>query len=161
MLTVSRVSALPGALAANTVYLVADGAADLKIVVTGSDAAVVKSTLSKAEIQGLINTSIANDTAAIPVYAADIAARNAIIQTKNAFVLVADATGDATVASGAALYFYNHANTTYYKVSEYESMDLVIPNMGILADFSDVSGQLFYKGAAVATVHNLTASNEW
>jgi hypothetical protein len=107
----------------------------------------------------MINNAITTDTAAIPVYAADITARDALTMTKNGFVLVADATGDATVTAGAAMYFYDAAGEAFIKVTEYESMDLVIPNMDILADFSDVNDQLYYKGAAVATVHNVT--NEW
>jgi hypothetical protein len=72
--------------------------------------------------------------------------------------MVADATGDATVAAGAALYFYNLATTTYVKVAEYESMDL-FPNQAVLQDISDVGGQLYYNGAPIATVHNTV--NEW
>jgi hypothetical protein len=54
----------------------------------------------------------------------DIAARNALSPTKNILCLVLDATGDATVSTGSALYAYELAATTWHKVSEYESLDL-------------------------------------
>lgn len=92
---------------------------------------------------------------------ANIAARDALQPslTKSGFVLVTDATDDATVTLGAALYFFDIVGGTFTKVSEYESMDVIIPNRAILEEFSDVSNQLYYKGAAVGTVQ--AGSNEW
>lgn len=159
MIQIARVSALPGTLAANTIYLVADGATGLQVVVTGATAEVVKSTLTTAQIQSMISSSIASDAGAIPQYVADIAARDALTLTKNSMVLVGDATGDETVGAGAALYFYDQAADNFIKVAEYESMDLVIPNMDILSDLSDIGGKLGYKGALVSNVEH-TAS-EW
>lgn len=159
MLTVSKVSALPGTLAANTMYLVPDGANGLQLTVTNSDGTAAKSTKTNSDIQSMINTAIINETSSIPVYAADITARDALTLTKNGFVLVADATADNTVTAGAALYFYDATGEAFIKVSEFESMDVTIPNAQILTDLSDVGGALYYKGSAIATVHNVT--NEW
>lgn len=93
------------------------------------------------------------------VYAADIAARDALTLTKSSFVMVADASADATVDTGAALYFYNEPADTYTKIAEYESMDIVIPNLDILADLGDQGGLLTYKGTLVATVQH--TGSDW
>jgi len=56
--------------------------------------------------------------------ATDIAARDALTLTRNTLVLVQDASADGTVSSGSALYFYDNAGDTYYKVAEFESLDV-------------------------------------
>ena len=132
-------------------------------VAANAAAATTYTNTKHAEALAYANNAVATAVGALDlsnsaVYAADIAARDALTLTKNTFVMVADATADATVDTGAALYFYNLATTSYVKVAEYESMDL-FPNQAVLQDLSDVGGQLYYKGAAVATVHNTV--NEW
>jgi hypothetical protein len=102
-----------------------------------------------ADISGAIGNLDLSNSAQL---AANIAGRDALVLTKNSFVLVSDATGDATVTAGAALYFYNTGDSSFLKIAEYESLDIVIPNKAILEQFSDVSGQLAYKGALVGTV---------
>lgn len=228
-LNIRRVTAIPAELAANTIYLVADGTDGLVVAVTNAAAELVRKTKTSAEIETLVSnasgnasTDLANAVQALEqliadeaqarttadsgldtrvtansnalalevtnrenavsdalqdskdytdsqiasldmsnsaVFAADIAARDALVLTKNTFVFVADASADATVDAGAALYFYNLATTSYTKVAEYESMDFTIPNLGILADLSDIGGALGYKGALVATV--LEGTHEW
>lgn len=161
-----RVTETPETLAASTVYLVGDAGegatGDLEIVVTDSTGTKVRSTPTATQITNMINNSI-GDLAGAPVYAADIEARDDIDwQGKNGLVLVADATDDDTVASGAALYFYREGDgddSGYFKVAEYESMDLVIPNADILADLSDIGGKLGYKGALVTTVYE--GEHQW
>lgn len=140
------------------------GLAATNATVTANAAAASTYTNTKhAEALAYADSAVSNAVAALDlsnsaVYAANIAARDALTLTKNSFVMVADASADATVETGAALYFYNLATTSYVKVAEYESMDL-FPNQAVLQDLSDVGGQLYYKGAAVATVHNTV--NEW
>lgn len=228
-LNIRRVTAIPAELAANTIYLVADGTDGLVVAVTNAAAELVRKTKTSAEIETLVSnasgnasTDLANAVQALEqliadeaqarttadsgldtrvtansnalalevtnrenavsdalqdskdytdsqiasldmsnsaVFAADIAARDALVLTKNTFVFVADASADATVDAGAALYFYNLATTSYTKVAEYESMDFTIPNLDILADLSDIGGALGYKGALVATV--LEGTHEW
>lgn len=264
-LNIRRVTAIPAELAANTIYLVADGTDGLVVAVTNAAAELVRKTKTSAEIQTLINNASTDSSAALAaavqslqdaiaaealtrgnadtalsdalaaetlarqnanttlqgnldtevaaleaadlaldgritansnalsaevtnreaavagalqdskdytdaqiasldmsnaaVFAADIAARDALVLSKNSFVFVADASADATVDTGAALYFYNLATTSYTKVAEYESMDFVIPNLDILADLSDINGALGYKGSLVATV--LEGAHEW
>ena len=126
-----------------------------------TNSAIVTAT---TDINATTDTKVATAIAAldqsnVAVYAANIAARDALVLTKTSFVMVADATGDATVNSGAAMYFFNKVDSSYTKIAEYESMDLTIPNLDILADFSDIGGLLGYKGVLVATVQN--TGSEW
>lgn len=115
---------------------------------------------AKSYADGAVSTAIGNlDLSNSAVLAADIAARDALELTKNSFVLVSDATGDATVDAGAALYFYNVANDTWLKIAEYESLDIVIPNKAILEKFGEVDGELWYNDAPVATVQ--AGVHEW
>lgn len=55
---------------------------------------------------------------------ADIAARDALTTpTSNKFVFVENASADATVTSGAALYLYNVTGAAWVKAAEYEGFD--------------------------------------
>lgn len=89
---------------------------------------------------------------------ADIAARNTITGDDlydGLRVRVLDATGDSTVKSGWAEYTYDEANTTWIKLSEKESMDIVL-DWGNLQSIPEVlkkltvlEGKLLYNGTAV------------
>ncbi len=136
----------------NTAISTAQGYTDSAIATATTDINATTDTKVATAIAALDQSNVA-------VYAANIAARDALVLTKTSFVMVADATGDATVNSGAALYFYNKVGSTYTKIAEYESMDLTIPNLNILADFSDIGGLLGYKGTLVATVQH--TGSEW
>lgn len=184
-LTIQRVNALPGTLAAETIYLVKTGT-ELTLTVTGTTGAVVATTVSKADVNTAISTAIgALDMSNSVEFAANIAARDAMTLTKSAFVYVADATADATVSAGAALYLYDLNNTTWHKVTEYESLDLVLSwenitgkpnssvadiddavakrhshaNMAVLDLLSAPAGQLLYNGEPVGGV--VSTGNEW
>ena len=126
--------------------------------------ATTKSATALATANTYTDTTVANaignlDMSNTAVYAANIAARNALVMTKNSFVLVADATGDATVGSGAALYFYLTTDQSFMKIAEYESMDLVIPNQDILEGLSVDSGVLLYNGEPLGTV--VAGTTDW
>lgn len=90
---------------------------------------------------------------------ADIAARNAITDTYEGLrVHVLDATGDSTVTSGWAEYVYDAANSSWSKVAEKESMDIVLDwsNLKNIPDVvkklnADESGQLLYNGSPIYT----------
>ena len=184
-LTISRVNALPETLAAETIYLVKTGT-ELTLTVTGNDGTVVATTVSKADVNTAISTAIgALDMSNSVEFAADIAARDAMTLTKSTFVYVADATIDETVSAGAAMYLYDSPNETWHKVTEYESLDLVLSwdniadkpessagaidsavadrhiheNMNVLDLLSDFDGKLQYNGVDVAGV--ITDGNEW
>lgn len=55
---------------------------------------------------------------------ADISARDNLSPATNALVLVLNASADATVTSGNAMYAWDATNTTYSKVTEFESLDV-------------------------------------
>lgn len=58
----------------------------------------------------------------------NIAQRDAMtaLATKNLMILVIDATADITVVKGSALYAFSFEPQTTYKVSEYESLDVIV-----------------------------------
>lgn len=164
----NKVNVLPGTLEANAFYLVLNGNY-CETYLTNSSA-VAKMVGNSVMINELIDAKLAAINSLRKV--ANIAARNALVLMQNTMVLVADATGDGTVSSGAALYFYDSAATTYTKVAEYESMDAITSwasisgkpssspaqidsavanahthsNSTVLNALSDVSGELRYNG---------------
>lgn len=97
----------------------------VEIYVSNNAGTALKRLLTDVDIQALIDASIAGLSGEMPVVA-DIAARNALSPTKNTQVLVLDATGDPTVTSGAATYLYRIATTSWIKLNEAESLDLVL-----------------------------------
>ena len=124
-LKIEKVNSLPGTLAASTLYLVKSADSNLvDMYISTNDGASARHIISKADIGSMITTAVAGFSTVQVV--ADIAARNALAPTVNMQALVLDATGDATVASGAATYVYDLANTTWVKISEAESMDVVL-----------------------------------
>jgi len=117
---------LPGSLDAHSIYLIAPAGKPnyVEMYVTGASASTVKRIVNTDDIQTMIDSSLAslNAIEVVP----DIPARNALTPTKNITVLVLDATGDLTVASGAATYVYRLSTTTWVKISEAESMDVSV-----------------------------------
>ena len=97
----------------------------VEIYVSNSAGTALKRLLTDADIQALIDASISGLAGEMPIVT-DIAARNALSPTKNTQVLVLDATGDSTVASGAATYLYRVSTTSWIKLSEAESLDLIL-----------------------------------
>ncbi len=55
---------------------------------------------------------------------ADITARDALTTEEGLIAYVMDATGDSTVTAGGASYIYDGSN--WVKISEFESMDMII-----------------------------------
>ena len=124
-MNVARVSVLPGTLAPSTMYIVASAEAGLaEVVFSDKTGAASRHTINKSEIQTMIDGAFSSFSNMLVV--ADIAARDALTLTRNAIVLVLDATADTTVNAGAATYVYDLANTTFVKISEFESMDVTL-----------------------------------
>ena len=122
---IERVNALPATLSGSTMYVVKSSEAGLAdVYFTNNAGTEARHVIKKSEITDMINTSIGNFTNI--QLAADITARDALSLNRNALVLVLDATGDATVSIGAALYLYDVATTVWHKVSEFESMDVTL-----------------------------------
>jgi hypothetical protein len=124
----SKLTAVPSLpCAPNAVFFVAPTSKPnyVEIYVSNSAGTALKRLLTDADIQALIDASISGLAGEMPIVA-DIAARNALSPTKNTQVLVLDATGDSTVASGAATYLYRVSTTSWIKLSEAESLDLIL-----------------------------------
>lgn len=121
MLKFHKVNTLPGTLDADSFYFVLNGTV-CEGYVTNS-AGLARGIFSTSLTNAAIDTKLAALNVLVKV--ADIAARNALTKTANMMILVVDATADTSVIAGAALYFYEHSTTSYSKVAEYESMDVV------------------------------------
>jgi len=116
---------LPGSLVSNGIYLItATNANHVEMYVSDNTGATARRIPTEADIGILISNAIASANALEVV--ADITARDALAPSSNVTVLVLDASADATVASGAATYIWDNANTSWEKISEAESMDVVL-----------------------------------
>lgn len=143
-----KVASLPATLQADAWYLVANGSyAETYVTDNAGNAKMVgNSTMTNqliaAQLSGLSQTYIV----------ADIAARNALTATlnRNAVIQVVNATADATVASGGATYLWDDANNVSIKISEFESMDVVVQWNGIQGKPTSTPAQI---DAAVTNSH--------
>lgn len=122
------VATLPAQLEADAFYFVQNGNYAESYVTNSSG--VARMIGNSAMINALIAAELANWTGSSNQVqiAADMPARDALAAnaTHNLMVVVIDASGDPTVDSGSALYAYDLASTTWFKLAEYESMDVVI-----------------------------------
>lgn len=121
-----KVTTLPAVLEGHSIYYVAPAAKPnhVEMYVTSADASVVRRIVNIDDIQSMINSSIQASNAFEIVD--NIAARDALPLTGNKFVLVLDATGDNSVASGAATYAWRSATSSWAKISEAESLDVTL-----------------------------------
>jgi hypothetical protein len=131
-LRIFRETVLPSAqdLQPYSIYLIAPSGTEdyVEMYVTNStiagQAPYARRIINQADIEALVDTKI--QAARELVIVDDIAARNALSPTFSQFVFVIDATGDNTVASGGATYLYNTDSTSWVKISEAESLDVVV-----------------------------------
>lgn len=123
-----KVTSLPGTLAADSMYFVNNGTVAESYLTDSSGNA--KSLGNTSMISSIVSSQMASTLAAYNAMeiVADITARNALAASlnRNILVLVSDATGDVSVASGAALYAFNNTGDTWTKVTEYESLDVTL-----------------------------------
>lgn len=122
------VATLPAQLEADAFYYVQNGNYAESYVTNSSG--VARMIGNSAMINALIAAELANWSGASSqvIIVPDIAARSALVATAdhNLMVLVVDATDDPTVATGSALYALDYLSETWYKLAEYESMDVVL-----------------------------------
>lgn len=121
---IHKETAVPTTLEANAIYLVGPGSdpALLEIYVVNSAGDATRKTMGPTEVQALIDASISGIAGTEIV--ADITARDALVFTSNALVVVEDASADPQVGSGAALYIYNSSTDAYGMLVDYESLNL-------------------------------------
>lgn len=158
-LKVYKVSALPQTYVASAIYLVpvSGSATLLDMYVASSDGLTVRNIISQTEITNLVSEALTNSGlgGSTSVVVADITDRDALAPTEVTIAVVLDATDDATVTSGSATYVYNPTNSTWVKISEAESMDVVLNWANIQNGPSSTAAQI---DAAVADSH--THSNK-
>lgn len=123
-----KVTSLPGTLVADSLYFVSNGTIAESYLTDSSG--VAKSLGNTSMVTSIVTSQMASTLAAYNAMeiVATIAARNTLAASlnRNVLVLVSDATGDVTVASGAALYAFNNTGDTWTKVTEYESLDVTL-----------------------------------
>lgn len=150
-LNIARVNALPVTPAANTMYFVKGGEAGLMdVYVTGSTGAEIRHIISKAEINSMMANAVGAFSNILVV--GDIATRDALVPDlgRNVVVMVGDATGDATVKTGAATYLFDAASLNWTKLSEFAELDLVLQWDAIQGRPTSTVAQI---DAAVAAAH--------
>lgn len=121
-------SALPDTLEADAFYFIENGNY-AESYITNSEG-IARQIGNSLMINTLVTAALANWSAASSqiTIVPDVAARDTLVATAetNLMVLVVDATGDATVGIGSALYALDFVATTWHKLAEYESMDVVL-----------------------------------
>jgi hypothetical protein len=127
VIKIHKTTSLPGTLEGHSVYLVAPSAKPdyVEMYVTNADGSAARRIINSDDIQAMIDASIAASTAKIEIVN-DIAARDALTKINGKYVLVLDASADPTVNSGAASYVWRSATNEWIKLTEYESLDLVV-----------------------------------
>lgn len=124
-LSFAKVSALPATLEPNTVYMLPGATTgELNWYITDNVGSEVRRAPTSVDAQTMLSQAVATLNEVTVV--SDIAARNALSTSSSKTVLVLDASGDPTVASGSATYFLDASTDQFHKVSESESMDLLL-----------------------------------
>lgn len=129
VLKIFKETALPSQLEANAMYLIAPPSKPnyIEMYVSDMSGSTIKRIPTTEDIQSMINASTGNIASGSKLeVVADIAARDALLPVDNMMVMVVDATDDPTVDAGAATYIYQAVNASWHKISENESMDLVL-----------------------------------
>lgn len=150
-----KVTTLPGTLQANAFYLVENGTYAETYVTNSAGVArmVGNSVMINALIDSKVATAVA-DMNAIEIVA-DIAARDAFVvgKTRNLVILVQNASADATVDSGSALYSWTESGGIFTKLAEYESMDFAVAWANITGKPTSSPAQI---DSAVSQAHSHT-----
>lgn len=125
VVNIFKETALPGTLLANSIYFIGptDKPDYVEMYVTGTSSSTVKRIIKESDIQTMISSALSGISQM--AFAENIAARNALTLKNGLQVLVIDATADPTVTSGAATYVYREETTSWIKISEHESQDVV------------------------------------
>ena len=128
VLKIFKETIIPSTLQPNSLYMVApvDNPTYVEFYVTGLEASVVRRTLNQADIAAIVAQHISVLDINNLIVVNDIDDRDNLNPSTNTFVFVKDATGDSTVSVGSASYIYEVLTSTYTKIAEYESSNLVL-----------------------------------
>lgn len=123
---IHKTTTLPSTLEGHSIYLVAPAAKPdyVEMYVTNADATAVRRVITEQDVINLINASGSAGSGIQIVN--DIAARNALTPVNGQLVYVLNATGDPTVANGAASYIWKADTSEWIKLTEFESMDVIV-----------------------------------
>ena len=124
---VFKETAVPSELTPNAVYFIAPPGKPgfVEIYVTDNAGTAVRRVIDDARVQTMIDAAIAGASGGL-VVVDDLVARDALTPDGALEVLVVDATADPTVASGWARYVWMVSSTSWLKLSEGESQDLIL-----------------------------------
>lgn len=150
-ITFHQVTVLPGTLAADAIYAVTVGANQLELYITNNDGTLARRIINEADVQTLIDAALVAAESPFLIVA-NIVERDALSLTANTLVLVLDASADATVDTGAALYAYRQSTGTYLKISEFESLDITI-NWADIQDKPTSSAAAIDSAVANSHIH--------
>lgn len=151
-----RVIELPAVLEAYAVYFVAPaGTTDyVEIYVTSSDGTSARRVINEQDVNTLVEQKLAGTD---EIYVVDTIADRLTVDTdKSRYVYVVDASDDSTVTSGGASYLYNTVTEDWVKISESESMDLVLNWNSIIGGPTSTPAQI---DEAVAAKHTHVNKN--
>ena len=151
-----RVTELPAVLEAYAVYFVAPaGTTDyVEIYVTSSDGTSARRVINEQDVNTLVEQKLAGTD---EIYVVDTIADRLTVDTdKSRYVYVVDASDDSTVTSGGASYLYNTVAEDWVKISESESMDLVLNWNSIIGGPTSTPAQI---DEAVAAKHTHVNKN--
>lgn len=121
-----RETVLPSTLEPYALYVIAPTTKPnyIELYATNPAGTAVKRIMQDTDVQALIDASLTGLNSIEVVNT--IADRNALNPTTNKQVLVIDASADSTVESGSATYIYRVSTSSWVKISESESMDVVL-----------------------------------
>lgn len=124
---VFKETAVPGVLVPNSILLVAPEGKPglLEIYVVDNAGVAVRKAMDDARVQAMIDAAVSGASGGL-VVVDTITQRDAIEAEGALEVLVLDASADATVETGWARYVWMAGTSTWFKLSEGESQDLVL-----------------------------------
>lgn len=124
-ISIERVIQLPEQLASSTIYVVKGADSSIaELYFTSTDGQELRHLINKDDINTLIASQISDFNNLL--LTSDIPSRDALELSRNILVFVQDATGDTSVSSGAALYFFDASESDFIKVSQYDTSGVVL-----------------------------------
>lgn len=125
ILNIERLAELPVTLSPSTMYIIkASDPALVDLYFTNTDGTEVRHVVNSSDIAKIVSDAVGSASDIMVV--ANNAAMNALRPTRTIMVLSLDASADPTVNSGAALYVFNATTTSWVKVADFQSMDVVL-----------------------------------
>lgn len=157
--TTHKLTALPSPLVPNSIYFIAPAGAPagyMEIYVVHDDGTTVRSTLTRGQVQAMIDAAVASASGGGTIIVDDVAARDALTPDNAQRVFVVDATADASVDAGGAEYMWREASNAWIKISETESQDLVLAWASLSGKPTSTPAQIDAAVSATHTHPNMT-----